>query len=235
MTTGQMKVRDLRPRVGDLRQSASVRRIALDDGAERGVRALAFSTGGGLDFLGAGRPLARYRAAVVEGGAGRVAKPGRVPQPRAARRRGRWRPRFRPQLFRVSRHRRARPYPPTGKRPAAAWPPAVFAGAGHSLWRGLGTRRAVLRGRGDAGAAWRRGAAIDAPDRGADRRDQFHGSRHGRERRADAMASGEPLPFQPRLSGGRRRHDRRGRWREGARAAQGAGRGDGVGEHLSPE
>lgn len=40
----------LRPLVGDLRQLASVRRITLDDGAERGVRALAFSTGGGLDF-----------------------------------------------------------------------------------------------------------------------------------------------------------------------------------------
>ncbi|MBU2532028.1 MAG: DUF4432 family protein [Alphaproteobacteria bacterium] len=37
--------------VGDLRQLASVRRIVLDDGAERGVRALSFSTGGGLDFL----------------------------------------------------------------------------------------------------------------------------------------------------------------------------------------
>ncbi len=40
----------LAPQVGDLRQVASVRRIVLDDGAERGVRALAFSTGGGLDF-----------------------------------------------------------------------------------------------------------------------------------------------------------------------------------------
>jgi hypothetical protein len=40
----------LRSMVGDLRQIASVRRIVLDDGAERGVRALAFSTGGGLDF-----------------------------------------------------------------------------------------------------------------------------------------------------------------------------------------
>ena len=40
----------LRPLVGDLRQLASVRRVVLDDGAERGVRALAFSTGGGLDF-----------------------------------------------------------------------------------------------------------------------------------------------------------------------------------------
>ena len=36
--------------VGDLRQVASVRRIVLDDGPEAGVRALAFSTGGGLDF-----------------------------------------------------------------------------------------------------------------------------------------------------------------------------------------
>ncbi len=36
--------------VGDLRQLAAVRRITLDDGAERGERALAFSTGGGLDF-----------------------------------------------------------------------------------------------------------------------------------------------------------------------------------------
>jgi hypothetical protein len=42
--------RDLRPLVGDLRQLASVRRIILDDGPERGVQALAFSTGGGLDF-----------------------------------------------------------------------------------------------------------------------------------------------------------------------------------------
>jgi hypothetical protein len=40
----------LNPLVGDLRQIAAVRRIVLDDGAERGVRALAFSTGGGLDF-----------------------------------------------------------------------------------------------------------------------------------------------------------------------------------------
>lgn len=40
----------LRARVGDLRQIASVRRITLDDGPESGVRALAFSTGGGLDF-----------------------------------------------------------------------------------------------------------------------------------------------------------------------------------------
>jgi len=36
--------------LGDLRQHAAVRRITLDDGPERGVRALAFSTGGGLDF-----------------------------------------------------------------------------------------------------------------------------------------------------------------------------------------
>jgi hypothetical protein len=40
----------VRPLVGSLQQYASVRRIALDDGAERGVRAVAFSTGGGLDF-----------------------------------------------------------------------------------------------------------------------------------------------------------------------------------------
>lgn len=36
--------------LGDVRQFASVRRIVLEDGQERGVRALAFSTGGGLDF-----------------------------------------------------------------------------------------------------------------------------------------------------------------------------------------
>lgn len=40
----------LRPLAGDLRQLASVRRITLDDGPERGIRALAFSTGAGLDF-----------------------------------------------------------------------------------------------------------------------------------------------------------------------------------------
>lgn len=42
--------RALRPLIGDLRQLASIRRIVLDDGAERGVRAMTFSTGGGLDF-----------------------------------------------------------------------------------------------------------------------------------------------------------------------------------------
>ena len=36
--------------LGDPRQLAAVRQIVLDDGPERGVRALAFSTGGGLDF-----------------------------------------------------------------------------------------------------------------------------------------------------------------------------------------
>ncbi|MFO1147495.1 MAG: DUF4432 family protein [Alsobacter sp.] len=39
-----------RDQVGDLRQLASVRRIVLDDGTERGLRTLAFSTGGGVDF-----------------------------------------------------------------------------------------------------------------------------------------------------------------------------------------
>ena len=48
MTNGQLS--SLKTRVGDLRQIASVRRIVLDDGPERGVRALSFSTGGGLDF-----------------------------------------------------------------------------------------------------------------------------------------------------------------------------------------
>ena len=41
----------LADRVATLRQLASVRRVTLDDGAEAGVRGLAFSTGGGLDFL----------------------------------------------------------------------------------------------------------------------------------------------------------------------------------------
>jgi hypothetical protein len=45
-----MMNKTLRQTLGDLRQFASVRRITLDDGPERGVRALAFSTGGGLDF-----------------------------------------------------------------------------------------------------------------------------------------------------------------------------------------
>ena len=45
-----MTDKDLRSKVGDLRQFASVRRIVLDDGVERGVAALAFSNGGGLDF-----------------------------------------------------------------------------------------------------------------------------------------------------------------------------------------
>ncbi|WP_051383463.1 DUF4432 family protein [Bradyrhizobium sp. WSM3983] len=41
---------DLRVKLGDLRQFANVRRIVLDDGVERGVSALAFTNGGGLDF-----------------------------------------------------------------------------------------------------------------------------------------------------------------------------------------
>ncbi len=41
---------DLRSLTGDRRQVASVRRIMLDEGPERGLAALAFSTGGGLDF-----------------------------------------------------------------------------------------------------------------------------------------------------------------------------------------
>lgn len=36
--------------VGDMRQLASIRQVELRDGAECGVRALVFSTGGGLDF-----------------------------------------------------------------------------------------------------------------------------------------------------------------------------------------
>jgi hypothetical protein len=48
----------LRTLVGDLRQVAYVRRMILADGAEAGVEALAFSTGGGLDFwVTAGRLL----------------------------------------------------------------------------------------------------------------------------------------------------------------------------------
>jgi hypothetical protein len=45
-----MRRSEVSERVGDLRQLASIRRIVLDDGHEQGVRALAFSTGGGLDF-----------------------------------------------------------------------------------------------------------------------------------------------------------------------------------------
>jgi hypothetical protein len=41
---------ELRPRVGDLRQIASIRRFHLADGAEAGMEMLAVSTGGGLDF-----------------------------------------------------------------------------------------------------------------------------------------------------------------------------------------
>ncbi len=46
MTTPRL----LQSLVGDLRQLASVRRLTLEDGAEAGVRALAFDTGGGLAF-----------------------------------------------------------------------------------------------------------------------------------------------------------------------------------------
>jgi hypothetical protein len=46
-----MKADELAPLLGDLRQFASVRPVVLDDGAERGQRALLFSTGGGLEFM----------------------------------------------------------------------------------------------------------------------------------------------------------------------------------------
>ena len=49
MSTISLK-EEIQQKVGDLRQYGSVRRIILDDGPERNVRALAFSTGGGLDF-----------------------------------------------------------------------------------------------------------------------------------------------------------------------------------------
>ena len=43
-------IRDWQNQVADLRQLAAVRRITLDDGPERGLRALSFDTGGGLCF-----------------------------------------------------------------------------------------------------------------------------------------------------------------------------------------
>jgi hypothetical protein len=46
-----LNARDLKPLVGDLRQFASVRSVVLEDGVERGLRALLFSTGGGLEFM----------------------------------------------------------------------------------------------------------------------------------------------------------------------------------------
>ena len=46
-----MNAEQLAPLVGDLRQLAFVRAIVLDDGPERGQRALLCSTGGGLDFM----------------------------------------------------------------------------------------------------------------------------------------------------------------------------------------
>jgi hypothetical protein len=46
-----MRRDELAPLVGDARQFASVRRIVLDEGPGRGVSALLFSTGGGLDFM----------------------------------------------------------------------------------------------------------------------------------------------------------------------------------------
>ncbi len=79
---GLMIVRELRAKVGDLRQFASVRRITLDDGVEQGVRALAFSSGGGLDFWVLCRSLARYRSVVVEGHSAGLAEHGRISQSR---------------------------------------------------------------------------------------------------------------------------------------------------------
>lgn len=58
MPSSEFSAKRLRPLVGDLRQVASVRRLVLDDGAERGVPVLALSSGGGLDlWLMAGRAL----------------------------------------------------------------------------------------------------------------------------------------------------------------------------------
>jgi hypothetical protein len=45
-----VRATNVRPMVGDLRQFAGVRRFVLDDGPERGVAVLEFSTGAGLDF-----------------------------------------------------------------------------------------------------------------------------------------------------------------------------------------
>ena len=50
MSPSPLDVTDLWSRTSDPRQYASVRRLTLEDGAEAGVRALAFDTGGGLAF-----------------------------------------------------------------------------------------------------------------------------------------------------------------------------------------
>ena len=88
----------LRPKLGDLRQIASVRKIVLDDGQERGVRALAFSTGGGLDFwVLADRSLdigpLWYRGSPVawQSPSAFAARPCTIPKAR--------RPRLRPQFL----------------------------------------------------------------------------------------------------------------------------------------
>ncbi|MEZ5864188.1 MAG: DUF4432 family protein [Geminicoccaceae bacterium] len=50
MTSSSFDLSNLLARASDPRQYASVRRLTLEDGAEAGVRVLAFDTGGGLAF-----------------------------------------------------------------------------------------------------------------------------------------------------------------------------------------
>ena len=160
---------------------ASLRRMVLADGPEAGLDCIALSTGGGLDaWLLAGRsldigPLWVARAAArLDAAAG---LPAPVPAPRGGGRRAR----LRPAVRRYPGHLRPRPYPPTRRRPAAAWPPALHPRPRHALPR---ARRAAGSGsRGGRGAP-RRPRADPAPtDRGGCRRQRAAAARRGGERR----------------------------------------------------
>ena len=123
----QMNPGTLRPKLGDLRQIASVREIVLDDGQERGVRALAFSTGGGLDFwVLADRSLdigpLWYRGSPVAWQSPSGFRSPALHDPEGDGGQG-----LQPQFFRAARHLRARTHPPACEWPTPAWTTAFYA------------------------------------------------------------------------------------------------------------
>ena len=174
------------------------------------MRALAFSTGGGLDFWVAVRPLPRHRPALV---ARRARSRGRAPtgfrspalhDPEGDGGRG-----FNRSFSGLPRHLRARSHPAAGRRPSAARPPAVHAGAAARLRRGLGSRPSrVLFCEGEVtqarygGEALRLRRRIEAPIGGCEIRIEDTVENLG----AEPQRAGHALPLQPRLPGDPDRH-----------------------------
>ena len=171
------------------RHAVAVRRRAADDAGRR-RRARRAHAGVPHRHRPAlhrpGRPGARHRRLRVSRCRHRLALAVGLPQSRAARVRGRGRPRLAALLLRPDRHLRPRPHPvhaqpgrgplplrpPQDRRQLDPRPGLDHPRPPHRLRRGLGRRRmhALVRGRRPAVDGVRRGPAPDPADRGQGRR-----------------------------------------------------------------